>query len=334
MTQTATLISMGLAEPDNIVYTKDLAERMGVDPKWAERVTGIHSRRHTTVEGVNDEGIRLAKASLDQALQRADLKINDLDVIICASAVPSQAIPATAPLLQAAYGEEAAGIPAFDINATCISFVTAFDLMANMISLGKYQRVGIVSTDLPSLSLNFDEPKNALLFGDGSAAAILGVDDNQAVHVLANKMATYGSGAHDTEIRGGGSAIPPKVYAQQPKTDFMFHMDGQATFRLAMRKVPDFVDELLQEAGLDLKDIDMVVPHQASGLAMKIMKKHLGIPDDKFYSIIEDHGNMVSASIPTTLAMAIDRGDIKRGDKVLLIGTAAGLTMQGLIFEY
>lgn len=325
---------MGTAEPDNVVYTKDLAEAMHVDPKWAERTTGIHSRRQAKIDGVNEEGVQLAKQSLDQALQRAGLKITDLDQIICASAVPSQAIPATAPLLQAAYGEEAAGIPAFDINATCLSFVTAFDLMNRMIEMGQYKRVAIVSTDLPSLSLNYDEPKNALLFGDGSAAAILEASEEHPDAIHVNKMATYGLGAHDTEIRGGGSAIPPKTYPDRPKTDFMFHMDGEATFRLAMRKVPAFVDELLQQADLKMQDLDMVIPHQASGLAMKIMKKHLDIPDDKFYNIIEDHGNMVSASIPTALALAIERGDVKRGDKVLLIGTAAGLSMQGLVFEY
>ncbi|WEV53916.1 3-oxoacyl-ACP synthase [Leuconostocaceae bacterium ESL0723] len=331
---TTKLASMGTAEPDHVVLTSDLAKEMNVDPVWAERVTGIHSRRYAEVEGVNDEGIQLAKAALDKALDRAGLKVTDLDQIICASAVPSQAIPATAPLLQAAYGEEAAGIPAYDVNATCISFATAFDLMTNMINLGKYQRVAVVSTDLPSLSLNYDEPKNALLFGDGSAAAILERDGEGPAKIYANKMATYGMGAHDTEIRGGGSAIPPKTYPDRPKTDFMFHMDGQATFRLAMRKVPAFVENLLDEAGLKMDDIDMVIPHQASGLAMKIMKKHLDIPDEKFYNIINDHGNMVSASIPTALSLAIDRGDIKRGDKVLMIGTAAGLTMQGLVFEY
>lgn len=143
---------------------------------------------------------------------------------------------------------------------------------------------------------------------------------------------TWSEGAHSTEIRGGLSNFHPENYSEKTKEEFMFDMNGKTILSLCMKKVPKMMKEFLENNNMKISDIDMVVPHQAS-VAMPLVMEKLGVPKDKYIDEVKDFGNMVSASVPMTLAHSLEKQKIKNGDIILLIGTAAGLTTNMMLIK-
>lgn len=147
-------------------------------------------------------------------------------------------------------------------------------------------------------------------------------------------METYSVGSAFTEIRGGGTKMHPREHRDDTKEEFLFHMNGPAVFRLSSKKLPAFVEKLLANSQSTMDDLQAVIPHQASGMAMRLMKRKLQIPDSIFVDVIEYYGNMIAASIPIALYEAIRSQKLERGGKGMFIGTSAGLSIGGMVFEY
>lgn len=287
--------------------------------------------RHRVPKGGSDTQLSMAVTAAKAALAKAGLEINDIDCIVSASAVGVQPIPCTAALIheQLAKGTD---IPAMDINTTCTSFVSAFDYVSYLIDAGRYNKVLLVASELASIGLNPKQKESYELFGDGAAAVVLSKCESGTSGVIFGKQATWSEGAHDTEIRGGLTGLYPDKYAEDP-AEYCFDMNGLKVLKLAGRKLPKFFDAFLEESGYTMDDIDMVVPHQASK-ALGMIMPLIGVPKDKYIDIVSQYGNMVSVAIPHALIWAIENGKIKKGDTVLLIGTAAGLTANALLLKY
>jgi 3-oxoacyl-[acyl-carrier-protein] synthase-3 len=230
-------------------------------------------------------------------------------------------------------GLQETSIPAFDINATCLSFLAALDNAACLISAGRYRRILIVSSEVASQALDWEHKESCILFGDGAAAVIVGVSERTG-SIIAAKFETYARGAHLAEVKGGGTAVHPRQYSEATKTDFLFRMDGEKLFRMSLEYVPAFMHSLMQEAGTCLDKIDLIIPHQASLNGLQLLQRRLGIPDHKFLIRIQEYGNTIAASIPMVLNDAIKNQRIGRGGRVMLIGTAAGFSIGGVIFDY
>lgn len=283
----------------------------------------------------------LAVEASNKALEDAGMDISDIDCIVYASAVMFQPIPCSAAILheQIAKGTD---IPALDINTTCTSFISALDIMSYLIDAGRYNNVLIVSGDSASLALNPNQKESYELFSDASSAYIISrSDDNgqwsgDGYGILASKQITFSEGAHDTEIRGGLGLIPPWEYSEETKADFQFDMKGIKVLSLAAKKLPkileDFEKQSMWNLGLTYDTVDLIIPHQASRALPVIMKK-LRIPENKYINIVQDYGNMVSASIPFTLDKCLKEGRLKTGNTVALIGTAAGLTINIMLMR-
>lgn len=274
--------------------------------------------------------LSLAVDACKKALISANKKITDIDCIVSASAVGIQPIPCTATLIheQIAKGID---IPALDINTTCTSFITALDTMSYLLDAGRYNNILIVSSDVSSLALNPKQKESYELFSDGAVAFIISKTEEER-GVLCALQKTWSEGVHATEIRGGLSAYHPKNYSENTKEEYMFDMSGKKVLSLSIKKLPVMLNEFLEKNSLKIEDIDMVIPHQASS-AMPLIMSKLGIPEEKYINIVSEYGNMVSASVPSTLYFALKENKIKRGDKVLLIGTAAGLTTNMLLIK-
>ena len=287
--------------------------------------------RHRIPEGSSETQLSMAVAAARSALGKAGLDINDISCIVSASAVDIQPIPCTAALIheQIAKGTD---IPALDINTTCTSFVSAMDYVSYLIDAGRYDKVLLVSSEKSSSGLNPNQRESYEVFGDGAAAVVLSGCEDGTAGVIYGMQKTWSEGAHDTEIRGGLTGLHPAHYQEDPE-EFCFDMNGLKVLRLAGKKLPGFFDEFLEKSGYSLEDIDMVVPHQASK-ALRMIMQRLGIPEGKYIDIVQQYGNMVSVAIPHALIWAIDNGKIKKGDTVLLIGTAAGLTANALLLKY
>lgn len=274
--------------------------------------------------------LEMAELACRRALEQAGLDIRDIDCLVSASAVGVQPIPSTAALIHERLAKGTA-IPALDINTTCTSFVTALDTMSYLIAAGRYKRVLIVASEVGSRGLNPHQTESYELFSDGAAAFIFD-STNEEKGVVASAQATWSEGAHDTEIRGGLTGLPPYDYRPDQKEDFQFDMKGKAILGLVAKKLPRFFKDFFKETGLKPADIDYIIPHQASRALPLIMRK-LGFKEEQFLDMVSDYGNMVSVSIPFGLAYALDNGLIKEGDRVALMGTAAGLTTNALLLQ-
>jgi len=327
----ASILGTGKYLPKRSVTSSEMDRILNVKDGWVLKKSDVHVRYFVEDETASQMGAYAAYA----ALEDAGLTFADIDCIVCTSGTMEQPIPCTAVLIQKAMGQERSGVPAFDINSTCLSFVVGLDMMSYLIDAGRYRRILLISTEIASIGLNWDHKESAALFGDGAAAAVIGKSEEfPGSRILHANMQTFSEGSRMSEIRGGGTAKHPREHSDTTADDFLFDMDGGDIFRLASRKLPKFVDDLLDGAQTCMKEIKLVIPHQGSAMAMRIIQRKLGITDEQMMYITPDHGNTIAASIPMGLHEAIRQKRIVRGDRVLLLGTSAGVSLGGVIFDY
>ena len=324
------IISTGKYLPKKQVTAQELAERIGTSAEWIEKKSGVMIRYFVNGETASQMGAFAAK----NALEAASLSIKEIDCIVSTSGVPEQSIPCNAALIQEHLGATDLGIPAFDINSTCLSFITGLDTISYLVAAGRYKRVLLVATEVSSLGINWQDKESCTLFGDGAAAVIITQpekEDNS--QILCSRIETYSKGAHLTECQGGGNKYHPSEYGNDPEY-FLFKMDGRGVYRLSSQILPGFVERLFAPLGLKMDRIQMVIPHQASLMAMRLLSRQLNIPPEKLMVIAHNHGNTVAASVPMALHEAIVQQKIKRGDIIMLLGTSAGFSVGGIVLEY
>ena len=323
------IIGTGKYLPQRRVTSEEADVLLGVAPGWSLRKSDVRVRYFAETETAAEMGAAAARS----ALTDAGLGFADIDCLVCTSGTMVQPIPCTAALIQEAMGEQDSGTPAFDINSTCLSFLAGLDVMSYMVHAGRYPRVLLVSTEIASKGLNWSQKESAALFGDGAAAVIIERSDDGS-RIVSSRMETYSRGAHLSEIRGGGSRLHASEYQSGTAAEYLFDMDGGAIFRMASKLLPAFVSALLEPIGAKMSDMRIVVPHQGSAMAMKLLRKKLAIAEEQLMYITPDHGNTIAASIPMGLHEAIRQGKVMRGDRLLLLGTSAGLSLGGMVLDY
>ncbi|TXH68832.1 MAG: 3-oxoacyl-ACP synthase [Lysobacteraceae bacterium] len=324
------ILGTGVSTPARWIDSAELDTRFGLAPGTMRARTGVTRRGLEPTRNAAEVSAEAATA----ALRAAGLRTDDLDALICANASHDQAMPCNAALLHRELGMHR--VPAFDINASCIGFLAALDLIGSLLASGRYRRVLLSSCDLASRALDPGDPDTFGLFGDGAAAAVLDAgddDDERRPALLAARFETWSDAVHACEIPGGGSRLTPARYVGDYRDVCTFRMDGKRLYRTAALHFDRFVAELLDEAGVGLAQIRRVVPHQASRLGMEHIFKRLGLPRDRIEDIFAEHGNQVSASLPTALHHALSEGRLERGDIALLLGTAAGVTLGGAVLR-
>lgn len=302
-----------------VVTAAEASAEVGRSERWIIERTGVRERRR--FDGLPE--VQAAEAA------RPLLADAPVDLILNASATPRQLIPDTAVFVARELGLD--GVPAYSIHATCLSFLVALRHAAALVSSGLHHRVLVVSSEIASRSLDPAQPESAALLGDGAAAAIVesGAPDQG---ILAWRMHTYPEGAHLTEFAGAGMRQHPN----DPTTTAdhnRFHMNGPRIYRAARKRVGELLDELWQATGYTAADIDLVVPHQASGNGLASLQKY-GFEADRVVDILGSYGNCIAASIPMALAHADADGRLERGRLVLLLGTGAGLSVGGALLRW
>lgn len=328
-TRKVKIMGTGKYLPQQVVTAEDLGKKIGVDAQWIIKKSGVKKRHFVVNETVAQMGAMAAQ----QALDAAQLTLADIDAVVSAGGVMQQAIPCTAALIQRELGCEGMGIPAFDINSTCLGFLTALDTLSYQIQDGRFRHVLIVCSDIASAGLNWEHHESCTLFGDGAAAVVVGLTPQEEQSaIIASCQETYCEGADLCRIQGGGSGLPSRFHQPGIDVRFLFEMDGQAIFKMASKMILPFVEKLIWPNHLD--SIDLLIPHQASAMALRILQKKLNLPDEKMMLIVEDHGNVIAASLPMALHEAIKQNRLKRGQKVMMLGTSAGFSIGGMILEY
>lgn len=318
------LIATGMALPPNRVTSAELDRRLGKPSGYVERRSGILHRYHATPDASQAE---LAARALHDALASGQLDPASVDLLICASAVAVQALPCSAIHILRAAGLST-GVAGFDINSSCVSFISALEVAAGLLNTGAYRRIAIVSADLASRGIDWQDEESSLIFGDGAACAIVERGDGRS-GILATQIEMYPEGSELCEIRAGGTRRNPR--AGMEEGDFLFRMQGKPLFRMAAEKVDAFFARLLNKSGLSLAEIATVVPHQASHLSLAHMRKRLNVPESALIDIYRQYGNQVAASLPLALHTAFISGRVRSGNPLMLVGTAAGLTLAGMV---
>ena len=303
------ILSFGIALPKNTI-------------KFKEQTRYRISRDETQLS--------LSVEACEKALANANINIKNIDCIVSASAVGIQPIPCSAALIHEKIAK-GTDIPALDINTTCTSFITALDTMSYLVEAGRYKRILIVSGDVASIALNPKQKESFELFSDGVVACVIEKTDEE-IGIIDSLQKTWTEGAHSTEIRGGLTNYHPKYFSEDTKEEYMFDMNGKNILALSLKEIPKMFEEFLKKNNIKISDIDMVIPHQAS-IAMPLIMQKLGLDKNKFIDEVKDFGNMVSASVPLTLAHALENKKIKKGDLIFLIGTAAGLTTNMMLIK-
>ncbi|PTU74545.1 3-oxoacyl-[acyl-carrier-protein] synthase III C-terminal domain-containing protein [Pseudomonas mangrovi] len=325
------LLGSGHALPQQRLSSAELDLRLGLATGTVERIGGVRSRAFANAD---ETAASLAARAAQAALEAAGLNAAQLDCVVAASGTMDQGMPCNAALIHRELGLGASGIPAFDINASCLGFIAALDQLSWPLAAGRYQRVLLVCADIASCGLDWQQLESAAIFGDGAAAVVLGADGSgQGVRILASKLRTYSEGARFCQIPAGGSRHHPSRVAEGFLPLTHFAMQGKAVYRLASTHLPGFLEELLSDAQLHREQIDWVVPHQASRLAMDHLSRRLGFAADRVIDIFAEHGNQVAASLPTALDIARRDGRIQPGQRLLLLGTGAGLSLGGMLLE-
>ena len=318
------IISTGAALPEGKLTSEELDRKLNKPNGYCLKRSGIEYRYHADYQ-LNQAD--LAAQALNDALIRNDILPESIDLLICASALKVQALPYTAAHILAA-----STLPdktaTFDVNVSCVSFITALNLAACLLNSGCYKRIAIVAAELASRGLNWDDEESSLIFGDGAACAIVERGDGQS-GILSFLQETYPAGVDFCQIKAGGTRR--NLRAGMEDHDFLFQMEGKPLFRLASSLIEVFMSKLLQLSGLRLEDIATVVPHQASHLSLEHMRKRLKIANEALIDIYRFRGNQVGASIPSALHEAVITNRFQANNPAMLVGTAAGLTFAGMI---
>ncbi len=255
------------------------------------------------------------------------------DYIIFAAAVPYQSIPSTAPLIQHKLGLPPGSAVCFDVNSTCLSFLTASDLAGSRIAAGQARTVLVVSSEIASRALPWEKaPLTAALFGDGAAAALFAGAEGTGAGFVASLTETYPEGYDACRLGAGGTRYDFHAVPELFAANSYFEMDGKALYRITFQYFEAFLARLLERAGWSIGDVDLVLPHQASARALAHLVEQCGFRKEIVIDLMETHGNQVAASLPTVLHHARRSGRLQPGTRALMIGTSAGLSLGGLAF--
>lgn len=303
----------------------------GKPPGWTEETFGLASRGLADGEETTSA---MAAGAARQALAQAGWSDDGFDVLIGACGVMEQPIPGASVLIQEALGLGGSGIAAFDVNQTCLSFVTAVDVAAMGIAGGRWRRALVVASDIASAGLDMATPHAAAIFGDGAAAVCLEAgDEPEGPALLSRGFETYGEGKDLCSLRAGGTKVRVEEGYEALVAGSKFQMDSFGIFKAAARRLPPLLDRVLGEAGLTRETVDFIIPHQASRPGIDHVKKLMGGDPGRVIDIFGDHGNQIAASLPTALVNAHDQGLLTPGRTVLLLGTAAGISAAAMVLR-
>lgn len=314
----ARIIGTGGALPEKVVSNTDLEQLVDTSDEWIMKRVGI-SKRHVVEEG--EMPIDLATKAAKQAIAAAGIQNSDIDLIVVGTSTPDNVMPSTACLLQDQLRVE--NCPAFDLNAACSGFVYATTVADKFIRAGDAKYALVVGMDALTRVVDWQDRSTCVLFGDGAGAVILKADDKPGI------MATT--------LHANGK-YKDMLHAASPLWSTIdrgsLKMAGTEVFRIAVTKLGDVVDEILEKSGLQKADIDWLVPHQANTRIIAATAKRLNLSMDKVILTIKDHGNTSAASIPLALNEAMLSGQIKPGQHVLFEAFGAGFTWGAMVVQF
>jgi 3-oxoacyl-[acyl-carrier-protein] synthase III len=315
----AGIIGTGHCYPEGLLTNADLEKIVETSDEWITSRTGIKQRH----KAADDEYTSQfgSKAAL-RAIERAGLTPDDIEIIVCATTTPDQIMPSTGALIQSQIGAvNAAGM---DVFAACSGFLYGITMVESMIRTEQIKYALVIGAEVLTKYVDYTDRGTCVIFGDGAGAAVLGpVPEGKGI--LATKIRSDGRYEEQLYSPGGGTKLGT-THETINNGDHFFKMKGNELFKVAVRSMANISAEMLEKAGYTVDDVDIVIPHQANQRITDAVASRLGVPDEKVYSNIAQHGNTSSASIPIAFDECVQSGRIKEGDLVLLTAFGGGVT--------
>lgn len=322
----STIIGVGSCVPPSVITNDELTKLVDTSDEWITTRTGIKQRRVVTGdEGVADLAIGAAK----EALRSANMEGKEIDLIIVACSTPDVVYPATSCQVQHAIG--AVNAAGFDMALACSGFVYGLIIAQQFIRTGMRKNALVIGADIHSHYTNWYDRNTCILFGDGAGAAILTRTDGPD-SFLANDFHLDGSKGMELTLYNNLENCP-LVAPKTPVNNYVY-MNGREVFKFAVGVVPQSIQLVLDQAGLDIDKIDHFVLHQANIRIMHAMSERLGIPEEKLVVNLDQYGNTSAASIPIALNQAVLEGRIKPGELLVFCGFGAGLAWASTICRW
>jgi len=314
MKKFARIVATGSYLPPRIITNSELENSLDTTDEWIKSRTGIKERR--IVEDQNTCDLAL-EASIN-ALEMAELKASEIDLIILATTTPDKIFPATATTLQDRIG---ASCPAFDIQAVCAGFVFALTTAQQYIENGVAENILVVGSETMSKIVDWNDRSTAVLFGDGAGAVVVSKDNTTGIKYA--KLCSDGKYLSSLYVNNKGINETGTI-----------EMMGNEVYRIAVNRLSDLAEETLKDCNMTSDDLAWMVPHQANIRIISAVAKRIKLPMSKVILTIEKHGNTSAASIPLALDVAVRDGRIKKGDNLLFEGIGGGFSWGSLLVEY
>jgi 3-oxoacyl-[acyl-carrier-protein] synthase-3 len=295
--------------------------------EWIVQRTGIRERR---IAGPNENNRTMSANASRIAMERAGVSAGEIDLIVLGTASPDHLLPSTAVELQAELGASRAA--AFDVSAACSSWLYGLIVAEGLMMSGNAETALVVGTEKLSAIVDWKDRSTAVLFGDGSGAAIL-KRSRMGKGILSTFFRSDGTLARLLHRPTGGAAKPFDPASPDDPSRFI-QMEGREVFKHAVRSMSEACDRALDGAKLTGSDIDLLIPHQANVRIIEATAKHAGIPMDKVYVNVDRYGNTSSASVPMALEEAMAQGRVTEGSTVLLVAFGAGFTWASLVVRF
>ena len=308
----AGILGIGRYLPENIVTNKDFEAKIDTSDEWIRTRTGIEERRIASDEFNSSH---MAYEAAKQALANADVKAEDLDLILVATVTPDRAFPSVACIIQEQLGAKKAA--AMDISAACAGFMYGMVTAEQFIKNNVYKSILVVGVEKLSKITDFSDRNTAVLFGDGAGAVVMGpVPDGKGI--LAFELGADGTGG--------------KYLYNNDEQHIV--MNGREVFKFAVRQMGESCVKVLEKAGLEKEDVNFLIPHQANIRIMESARERLELPIEKMSKVVHKYGNTSSSSIPIALVEELEAGRIKDNDLIVMVGFGGGLTWGAIALKW
>ena len=324
----AGIVGTGHSLPEGVITNQDLEKMVETSDDWITTRTGIKERRRANADQATSYfAVRAGR----QALERAGMDANDLDMIICATVCPDMALPSTACLIQSELGAKKAA--AFDMAAACSGFLYGLTIADQFIGSGFHKNVLVIGAELLTRYVDYTDRSTCVIFGDGAGAAVVSRIEDKNRGILATRIQSDGDQAEFLFTPGGGTKYPASHESVDQRLHFI-KMRGNELFKVAVRNMSEISRQVLDEAKMTANDIDLFIPHQANQRITDAVAERLNVPKEKIYANISRIGNTSSASIPIALDECVQSNRLKPGDVVMMSAFGAGVTWGAVLMRW
>ena len=320
--------SLATYVPPRLLTNADLEKMVDTTDEWIMQRTGIR-QRHIVEPGVATSD--LAAEAAKEAIRRAGLKPEDIDLIVVGTVTPDMLFPSTACLVQHKIGATHAW--GFDLSAACSAFTYALTVGSQLVAAGNVSNALVIGADVMSSIIDYTDRATCVLFGDGAGAVVLAPSSDPNVGILDFEHMIDGSGGGALCMPAGGSLMP----ASHETVDQRLHyvkQDGQTVFKFAVRNTGEICERLLKRNNLTGDDLDLFVSHQANKRIILSAAERIGMPEEKVVINIDRFGNTTAATIPLALNDAVESGRLKKGHLIMLTSVGAGFTVGSLLVRW